>query len=216
MRFSVSSYLLQAFHAAPGRFAPLTRLVAITLMVVGIVVGRPVEGSPVEFDLQQSKMTVHVGARGLFAFLADNHVIDAPIVAGSYDSEMKLVRLTVDATKMRVVDPKLSAGRRDEVQANMIGSQVLDVGKYPTLSFRSTKIDDRDPNHWTVTGDLTLHGQTHPIEFQVLRVDARHFNGSATIRQTAFGITPIQVAGGTVSVKDDVNVEFEIALRSSP
>jgi polyisoprenoid-binding protein YceI len=191
------------------------RIAAIALVVLAIVAARPAEGNPLAFDVQQSKMTVHVGARGLFAFLADNHVIDAPITSGSYDTETKVVQLTVDAAKMLVLDPKLSADRRDQVQANMTGSQVLDAEKYPTISFRSTKIDDTDPNRWTVTGDLTLHGQTHPIEVQVHRADAMHFLGSATIRQTTFGITPIRVAGGTVSVKDDVDVEFEIVLRRS-
>jgi len=39
-----------------------------------------------------------------------------------------------------------------------------------------------------------------------------HFTGSATIRQTDFGITPIKVVGGAVSVRDDVKIEFRIAL----
>jgi polyisoprenoid-binding protein YceI len=63
-----------------------------------------------------------------------------------------------------------------------------------------------------VTGDLTLHGQTHPITFAVTRVDATHFHGATTVRQSAFGISPIRIAGGTVRVKDDVKVEFAIAL----
>jgi hypothetical protein len=46
----------------------------------------------------------------------------------------------------------------------------------------------------------------------VAKIDEEHFSGSATIRQTAFGITPIRAAGGTVSVEDAVNVDFEIVL----
>jgi hypothetical protein len=46
----------------------------------------------------------------------------------------------------------------------------------------------------------------------VAKIDDTHFTGSATIRQTAFGITPIRVAGGTISVKDEVKVDFEIVL----
>ena len=86
------------------------------------------------------------------------------------------------------------------------------MAAHPTISFRSTAIDDADPNRWTVTGNLGLRGQTHPIVVHVLRTDATHFSGTATIRQTAFGITPIKIAGGVVSVKDDVNVEFDIVL----
>ncbi len=157
-------------------------------------------------------MTVHVYKQGLFSFLADDHEVSAPILSGSYDDMAKTVELTVDATKMRVLDPKLPAQKRDSVQTNMAGPRVLDVGTHPTISFHSTTIDEADPNRWTVTGTLELRGQTHPISVGVLRTDATHFSGSATIRQTVFGITPIKIAGGAVSVKDDVSVEFDIAM----
>jgi polyisoprenoid-binding protein YceI len=96
----------------------------------------------------------------------------------------------------------------------MTGPQVLDVAKYPTIVFRSTKIDVADATHWKVSGNLTLHGQTHPIDVQVVKGDETHFSGSATIRQSAFGITPIKIAGGAVSVRDDVKVDFQVALGS--
>jgi polyisoprenoid-binding protein YceI len=70
-----------------------------------------------------------------------------------------------------------------------------------------------DPTHWKITGNLTLHGQTHSIEVQAMKIDTSRFNGSAMVRQTAFGITPIRVAGGAVTVKDDVKVEFEIRIQ---
>lgn len=186
--------------------------VAIACLAVATAVARPVHGSPRAIDVQHSKMTVLVYKQGFFSFFADNHTIDAPIAAGRYDSGTKTVELSVDAAKLRALDPKLSPNRRDTVQASMTGPQVLDVAKYPTISFRSTTIDDRDPKRWTITGNLTLHGSMHPVTFQVLRTDESHFRGSATIRQTAFGITPIRIAGGAVSVKDDVKVEFEISL----
>ena len=96
--------------------------------------------------------------QGLFSFLGDNHTIDAPIASGSYDTTTKSIELRVEAAKL----------------------QVLDAGKYPTIVFRSTNIDDRDTHRWLVTGNLTLHGQTHPITFQVVRVDPGRFTGSAT------------------------------------
>jgi polyisoprenoid-binding protein YceI len=186
--------------------------VALALIALVISAAVPADSRPVAFDVQHSKMTVHVYKQGVFSFFADNHEVNAPLLSGSYDSEAKTIELTVDATKMRVLDPKMTAQKRDSVQANMVGPQVLDVAAHPTISFHSTTIDDADPNRWTVTGALALRGQTHPIVVHVLRTDATHFSGSATIRQTAFGITPIKIAGGVVSVKDDVNVEFDIAL----
>jgi polyisoprenoid-binding protein YceI len=191
----------------------MQRIVALAFLVATMAPLSPANSSSRPFDLQHSKMTVHVYKQGMFSFLADDHEVDAPILSGTYDSAGKAVELTVDATKMRVIDPSLSAQKRESVQTNMAGPQVLDVMHYPTITFHSTAIDDVDPNHWIVTGDLMLRGQIHSVTVKVHEMDATNFMGTATIRQTAFGITPIRIAGGAVAVKDDVTVEFAVALQ---
>ncbi len=185
------------------------------LIVIGLIfAAAPAFGNPVPIDVAHSTMSVAVSKQGVFSLFADNHAIDAPIASGTYDDAQKAVTLTVDATQMRVLDPKSSASRRADVQSNMTGPQVLDAGTYRTIVFRSRSITATDPAHWTVNGDLTLHGQTHPIAFAAVRADATHFSGSATVVQSAFGITPIRVAGGAVTVKDAVTVTFRIVLGS--
>lgn len=163
-----------------------------------------------QIDTANSKMTVYVYKEGIFAFAADNHEVITPIESGTFDAATNTLDFKVDATKMQVQDPP---SHRDKVQANMVGPDVLDVAKYPSITFHSTNVDGASTNNWTVTGDLTLHGQTHPITLQVVRKDATHFSGSAVVTQTAFGITPIRIAGGTVRVKNDVKVTFDIALK---
>ena len=164
------------------------------------------------FDVHRSHMTVYVFKRGLFSFAADNHEIEAPIVSGSFDETGKTVDVTVNAAEMKVLDPKLSADRRASVQANMSGSGVLDTAKYPKIVFHSSSVELDAKGHGSVTGYLTLHGQTHAIIVELTRVGVDHFTGSATVRQSAFGITPIRIMGGAVTVKDDVNVVFDIIL----
>jgi polyisoprenoid-binding protein YceI len=165
------------------------------------------------FDVHRSHISVYVYKRGLFSFAADNHEIEAPIVAGSIDETKKTVDVTVNAAKMEVLDPKLSADRRASVQANMSGSGVLDTAKYPMIVFHSSNVEFDAKGHGSVPGNLTLHGQTHAIVVDLTRVGVGHFTGSATVRQTAFGITPIRIMGGAVTVKDDVNVVFDIFLN---
>ena len=157
-------------------------------------------------------MTVHVSKHGIFGFLGEDHDIDAPISSGSYDGDSQTVDITVDAAKLRVLDPKLSPQKRNDVQTNMLGPEVLDVVRYPTIRFTSKRAEVASASRSTIQGELMLHGQTHPVTLQVAKIDENHFAGSAMIRQTAFGITPIRVAGGTVSVNDEVNVDFEIVL----
>jgi polyisoprenoid-binding protein YceI len=195
--------------------ASLQRLISIAfLAVVAILHAQPAVAAPSAIDVHNSKMTVYVDKQGAFSFLADKHEIDAPISAGSYDTATKSIQLTVNATQMKVLDQRASAKQRADVQANMVGSECLDVATYPTITFSSTKVDDSNPNRWMVTGNLTLHGQTRSVTFQVRKVDALHYSGSATVRQTMFGITPIRVSGGLVTVKDDVQVDFQVALTN--
>ena len=60
-----------------------------------------------------------------------------------------------------------------------------------------------------------MHGVTKAFTVPV-RLEAHGDTLSATgrmvVKQTDFGITPVTVAGGTVKVKDEVKIEFEIAL----
>jgi hypothetical protein len=41
-------------------------------------------------------------------------------------------------------------------------------------------------------------------------LDGGHYRGSASFKQSNFGISPIRIAGGTVKVKDEVKIEFDI------
>ncbi len=189
-------------------------LLAATAIAAAFVLGAATATPPHvrSIDAAHSTMTVYVYKEGIFAFAADNHEVSAPIASGSLDDESKAIDVTIDATKMHVLDPTMAPAKRAEVQANMLGPEVLDVAMYPKIEFKSTAVKSGSAGDLTVTGDLTLHGQTHSIAVQVTSVDASHFRGSADVRQSEFGITPIRIAGGTVRVKDDVKVDFDIVV----
>ena len=60
-------------------------------------------------------------------------------------------------------------------------------------------------------GNLTLHGRSSPVSVDV-NLRNGHYLGSARLKQRTFGMTPVSIAGGTVKVKDEVEVEFDIVL----
>jgi polyisoprenoid-binding protein YceI len=103
----------------------------------------------------------------------------------------------VDARRMRVVDPGLSAKDREEVQTRMLGPEVLDVNRFQWISFHSVAIQRLDGGGWLVRGELELHGRIHPVLVNVIP-EKTHYKGSVTLRQSDFGIVPISIAGGTV------------------
>jgi polyisoprenoid-binding protein YceI len=163
-------------------------------------------------DSVHSKVTMHVYKTGLFSGLAHDHEIEAPIEWGEInDSESPSVEVRVNSNKLRVLDPEASEGTRAKIQSTMQGAEVLDVGRFPQIHFQSTAVEPSGTDHWVVHGNLDLHGQTHQVSVDVTLKDGL-YGGTAVLKQTQFGITPVRIAGGTVKVKDEVKLEFSVAI----
>ena len=120
---------------------------------------------------------------------------------GKLSETDRSVDLTVDARQMRIMDKDVSEKDRAEIQGNMLGPKVLDTAHFPEIRFRSTAIAAAGDDRWTVSGDLTLHGQTHPVNLGV-HLQNGHYQGSAQLKQKDFGIEPFGVGGGAVKVKE--------------
>lgn len=64
-----------------------------------------------------------------------------------------------------------------------------------------------------IEGTLTLHGQARPLRLEVTSPAPGQFRGRATVRHTDFGITPYSGFFGTLKLKDEVAVEFEVTIK---
>jgi hypothetical protein len=169
------------------------------------------ESRPIDTD--RSTLTVLVFKSGLFSAFADDHVIRAPIAAGSLSAEAPLsVEIGVRSGSLTVLDPKLSADKRAEVQTRMLGAEVLDSVRFPDIAFASTTIEPSGGDRWRVTGRLTVHGTTMPATFSVTRQDGR-YRGTVSLKQSDFGIKPISIGGGVVKVKDEITIEFDVVAQ---
>jgi polyisoprenoid-binding protein YceI len=167
-------------------------------------------------DVTRSSLTIRVFKSGAFSAFAHDHEIKAPISEGEIDASANpSVQLRLDSRKMRVLDPEISADKRAEIQHTMEGSTVLDVEHFPEISYRSTAITKTGDAHWEVHGTLTLHGKNQAVVVMVT-LEGGHYRGSASFKQSEFGMTPIRIAGGTVKVKDEVKIEFDIVPGGSP
>jgi polyisoprenoid-binding protein YceI len=170
-----------------------------------------------QIDPQRSTMTVKVLKSGLFSAFGHNHEIRAPIISGSVTtSGTPAVELRVDARRMQVLDPDVSTKDRAEIQKTMLSDAVLDSERFPEIRFVSTTIEASAPNRYHVSGELTLHGITRPVVVTV-ELRAGRYLGSLKLKQTQFGIKPVTVGGGTVKVKDEVEIIFDVvAGNQSP
>jgi polyisoprenoid-binding protein YceI len=188
-------------------------------------VGLVAQGGTYQVDQSASSVFIQVGKGGLFSFAAHDHEVAAPALAGTVvldqsDTAKSSVSLDFDATALKVTGKGEPAKDVPEVQAAMLSDRVLDVQRYPTITFRSTRVSvaskAADRLTLNVAGNLTLHGTTKPVTTRVevgLKDTTLTASGTATIRQTEFGMQPVTVAGGTVKVKDELEVTFRVVAR---
>jgi len=163
-------------------------------------------------DPQKSSITVRVFKAGVFSAFGHEHEISAPIQQGSFTENPASVEITVDARRMRVMDKGISEKDRADIQQTMLGPKVLDSEKFPTIRFRSTRVELLGEGKWSLLGDLTIHGETRPVKVRVEGANGR-YHGTAELKQKDFGITPVTVGGGAVKVKNELRIEFDIVSK---
>ena len=188
------------------RFLLLTVFLPLALISsVGIAIGQVTS-----IDTTHSKLLIHVFKSGVFSGFADNHEVEARIVKGSLDAKSGQLKLSVDSRQMTVLDPGLPAEKRRQVQERMLSPEVLDSGHFPEITFESTRVEHGQEGTVIVAGQLSLHGVTKPVSI-VAHVENGRYTGRFAFKQRSFGITPVSIAGGTVKVKDELAIEFDIA-----
>jgi polyisoprenoid-binding protein YceI len=136
-------------------------------------------------------------------------VVVAPITRGTVDAKAMAVEIIVVTTQMKVADSDVSEKERAEVQSTMLGPKVLDAAKFPEIHFKSSRVEQTTAGHYRVMGTLNLHGVNQDLVFEVTG-DTSHYQGKTKFKQTAFGIKPVTAGGGTVKVKDELDIEFDV------
>ena len=192
----------------------ISSLVLRTSYLWVVLAAVPVFPQARPLDTARSSMTIRVGRTGVFSFAGDNHLVRAPLASGSVNEAGKHIEFKVQSKSLRVEDPGTAADKKAQIQERMLGPDVLDSEHFPVIQFRSTSVSGA-PADLRVAGDLTLRGQTRPVEAKIQEIAKGHWRGAASLKQSAFGIKPISIAGGTVKVKDELKFEFEILTKGN-
>ena len=173
-----------------------------------------------------SAVRVHVGKSGVFGFAGHEHEIAArvegTIVSDPADLARSSVTLSFDAKAIHVVSsPDEPAKDVPKVQAVMIGPDVLDVSRFPSITFRSRSVSGKQVSQGVydveVTGELTLHGVTRSLTLPMrveVSADRLTATGKTLLRHTEFGMKPVSAGAGTVKVKDEIGVDYRIVARA--
>jgi polyisoprenoid-binding protein YceI len=98
----------------------------------------------------------------------------------------------------------------------------LDAAKYPTITFKSTKVEKAGDSGLKITGDLTVHGVTKPVtldakvnkiglfEMGPYKAQAAGFDATTTLKRSDFGVNKY-----VPNVSDEIPVRITLDAKQS-
>ena len=195
-------------------------------VILAVVFAAPAAAQTFTIDRAMSAATIEVGKAGLFSFAAGHtHEVTGPIENGivtidAQDAAKSSIQLVIATARLKVSAKGEPPDDVPKVQQAMEGEKVLNIALYPRITFKSTAVNgvprEQAPTFdATVTGTLTIREKSQPV---TATVHVQRGSGSVTatgrfaIKQTAFGIQPISVAG-VVKVEDELRISFRIIAK---
>ena len=123
--------------------------------------------------------------------------------------EKSSVSIAIDTSSANVMSSQLVG--------EIVGPGVFDSAKFPNATFSSTAVERTGPSSGKMTGDLTIHGVTKPITFDVTFNGGvvspmggsgydLGFHATATVKRSDFGLDKMM---WTSFVGDEVKLTIE-------
>ena len=156
-----------------------------------------------------ARLTVHTKRTGAVAKAGHDLTIEVTSWHGTLDlSGEPKVELEVDSSSFKVLEGHGGMKPLDDDDKSNIHQTIDDevLLKRP-ITFRSTEVN-ADGGKLSVTGDLTLNENTHPITFDLAVEGGGQVTGSAVVKQSEWGMKPYTALFGALKVADEVEVRI--------
>jgi len=141
--------------------------------------------------------------------------VTGTVVWDDQDVSKSTIDVTIDATTVDTSEPMRDKDLKSE--------KFFDVAKYPTITFKSKKIENMSAGKLKVAGDLTIHGVTKEVVLDVegpsntvkdpwgnTRVAA---SATTKVNRQDYGVKwNANLDGGGVVVSDDVNITIDLEM----
>jgi polyisoprenoid-binding protein YceI len=159
------------------------------------------------FHTQVEFAAKHLGmmtVRGHFAEVSSVADIDPDHPEGSS------VEVTIQTASIRT--------HHEARDNDLRSSNFLEVERFPTITFRSTAVEAASPDHYTLTGDLTVKGVTRPTTLQVIKLGEFNdpmmghriaYSATGQINRKEFGLSFNMMLDGRFVVSDEIQIILE-------
>ena len=124
--------------------------------------------------------------------------LNGTLTEDTADPSRSRVEATIDVASLNTGD-----AQRD---GHLKSADFFEAEKYPQMTFRSTKVERKGEGEYRVTGDLTLHGVTKPVTFNV--------DGPSSPGKDPWGNTRIGLSATTKINRKDFGLNWNAALET--
>jgi polyisoprenoid-binding protein YceI len=141
--------------------------------------------------------------------------IQGTIVFDEANPAQSSVEAEIDATSIDT--------RSEQRDAHLRSADFFDVEKYPTITFKSAKVEPVGNEEARVTGDLTIRDVTRPVTLDVtlngfgknpFGQEVAGFTAETTINRKDFGLNwNVALETGGVLVGDTIKIVLEIQAQ---
>jgi polyisoprenoid-binding protein YceI len=172
-----------------------------------------VQAGAYKLDPAHSKITWSVNHFGFSTYIGQFATVNGTLKLDPKNLAATVLEATVDTNSLGTLHPALDK--------HLKSSDFLDTAKFPTATFKATKVTQTGERTADIAGELTLHGVTKPVVVQATFNQAGPnplskayqlgFAGSAVIKRSEFGITSYVPA-----ISDEVTLTLEAELHAVP
>lgn len=177
-----------------GHFAGRAAMVIALGAMLSVPAGAATANWQIDPNHSSAQFAVrHLGlstVRGAFTKVTGSANLD------DKDISKSSVEVTIDTNSVDTRVPNRDNDLRSD--------HFFDVAKYPTITFKSTKVEQVTPGKLKITGDLTIHGTTKEV---VLDVD-----GPAAPIKDPWGNQRIAASATTTINRQDYGVKYNATM----
>ncbi len=173
------------------------------------------------------KLFVYTFKEGLLSKIAHDLLIDVTdfkanvnvpkdgFSSGSLEVEFQANSLKVDCAMKNGERQPETLKEKDiaDIEKDMF-KKVLHPDQHPTVKFCSKEIQEKEGGY-SVKGDLSLHGTTKPIEFDIETPSDNNLKGGFAVLQKDYGVKPFKAMMGTLKVKNEIKIGFDLSLNKA-
>lgn len=172
------------------------------------------------FAPDRSRFTMQAFATGMLSFLGHSPTFAVRDFSGSLkfdpdNLEAAALDLTIAPDSLSLLDP-VSAADRAEIEGRM-RRDVLETSVFPEIAFQADDVAARPAGsgryRLELGGRLSLHGVAQPywVEAELLLSDGGvHLRGEEQLSMPDFRIKPVSAVGGTIKLKDQAMLSFDL------